>query len=294
VRAERYNWNPSTGDNDLRSPITPEAQGEGFVRFALGDIPPWRWLGLEITVRIKDGMEVGSALANRVMVSSDVPDDDLGDNRAGWVFETQAPGPNLRVRKWLGNGEPCVNCGFEYEIEIVNDGTEPAFNVVISDTLPAKVEYQWNQWWGDPTDPTLPLDPNITSYDLLGLTVAEAAQLYGESAGGTGFDLADVGVDWIQYVKFTGDDYKPPEVDAVADVLACGDYKHPFPDGDINQDCRINIEDISLLAQNWLRECQGDETYLEVGDVHEDCSIDMLDFAVVASTWLDCSWECQQ
>ena len=152
---------------------------------------------------------------------------------------------------------------------------------------------QWNQWWGDPTDPTLPIDPNITSHDLLGLTVAEAAQLYGDSAGGTGFDLADVGLNWMLYVKVTGNDYVTAEIDSIADVAACGDRKHPFPAGDLNQDCKVNVDDISLLAQNWLRECQGDETYLEVGDVHEDCSIDMLDFAVVASTWLDCSWECQ-
>ncbi|MHC4962060.1 MAG: hypothetical protein ACYTGA_08065, partial [Planctomycetota bacterium] len=123
----------------------------------------------------------------------------------------------------------------------------------------------WNEWWGEPTDATYPLDPSIISSDLNGLTVAEAAQLYGDSAGGTGFDLADGGVEWIQYVKFTGGAYQASEVDAVADVSACGDYKHPFPDGDINLDCIVDILDITLLAENWLNLCQGEEMDAGVG-----------------------------
>jgi hypothetical protein len=151
----------------------------------------------------------------------------------------------------------------------------------------------WNQWWGEPTDATLPIDPNITSYDILGLTVAGAAELYGASAGGTGFDLADVGLDWIQYVKFTGNDYVTPDIDAVSDVAACGDYKHPFPTGDVNQDCIVDVFDILLLAENWLDVCQGDETDAGIGDIYQDCSVDMLDFAKVSEGWLDCTWGCE-
>ncbi len=149
----------------------------------------------------------------------------------------------------------------------------------------------WNQWWAEATDATFPIDPNITSADLLGLTVAEAAQLYGDSAGGTGFDLADVGLAWIQYVKFTAGEYLTPEIDAVADVSACGDYKHPYPEGDIDQDCIVDIYDILLLAENWLRICEGEETVAGVGDIYQDCRVDILDFAKVAAGWLDCSWE---
>ena len=151
----------------------------------------------------------------------------------------------------------------------------------------------WNQWWGEPTDATYPLDPNITSSDLDGLTVAEAAELYADSAGGTGFDLADVGVEWIQYVKFTGGQYQASEVDAVADVAACGDYKHPFPVGDINLDCIVDIYDITLLAENWLNLCQGEEMDAGVGDVYPDCKVDFLDYAKVSQGWGDCSWGCE-
>ena len=152
---------------------------------------------------------------------------------------------------------------------------------------------EWNLWWAGPTDATYPLDPNITSSDLHGLTVAEAAQLYGDSAGGTGFDLASLGMEWIQYVKFTGGQYQASEVDAVADVAACGDYKHPFPVGDINLDCIVDIYDITLLAENWLNLCQGEEMDAGVGDVYSDCKVDFLDYAKVAQGWGECSWGCQ-
>ena len=32
----------------------------------------------------------------------------------------------------------------------------------------------------------------------------------------------------------------------------CGDEEHPYPVGDINQDCRVNFEDFAELAINWL------------------------------------------
>jgi len=77
----------------------------------------------------------------------------------------------------------------------------------------------WNAWWGEPTDPTLPLDPALTAGDFAGWTVAEIAAAYGGSAGGTGFDLANVGLDWIRYVRIENAELGgTPEIDAVADV----------------------------------------------------------------------------
>jgi hypothetical protein len=80
----------------------------------------------------------------------------------------------------------------------------------------------WNLWWGAVTDPTLPLDPDVTSEDLAGLTVAEAAILYGNSAGGTAFDIGILGLDWVQYVRvsdLSGSSWTS-EIDAFADVSA--------------------------------------------------------------------------
>lgn len=128
-----------------------------------------------------------------------------------------------------------------------------------------------NKWWGEKTDPTLPLDPNITPADFVGKSLAEICQMYGKSAGGTGFDLRDLAPDdyealridpqtgrrWIQYVKIEcidPDSINTPDIDAVSDVSACGDYKHPYPAGDINQDCSVNLADFAILSSNWL-EC---------------------------------------
>lgn len=32
----------------------------------------------------------------------------------------------------------------------------------------------------------------------------------------------------------------------------CGDLDHPYPDGDANKDCYVNMEDLAMMAANWL------------------------------------------
>ncbi len=144
-----------------------------------------------------------------------------------------------------------------------------------------------NQWWAGVTNPTIPLDPNLTAADFVGKTVAEVCQIYGQSAGGTGFDLHDLapqdyaalavdeqtGRKWIQYVKveYTESILYETEIDAVADVSSCGDYRHLYVGGDFNLDCRVNFLDFAVLASNW---------------VDEDGLI------ALAGNWLKCNWEC--
>ena len=119
----------------------------------------------------------------------------------------------------------------------------------------------WNLWWGEPTNPTAPMDPALSGTVLTGQTVAHAARQYGESAGGTGFDidLLDLprnenGLKWFQYIRVDNPSGSglTPEIDAFSDVAACGDYKHPFPQGDINQDCIVDFRDLAEMASNWL------------------------------------------
>lgn len=68
------------------------------------------------------------------------------------------------------------------------------------------------------TDFTLPVDPSLGIDDFLGLTYPEILALYGGSGGGTGVDLAWVGLDSIQYVRIEGLDFSA-EIDAFADVV---------------------------------------------------------------------------
>ena len=113
--------------------------------------------------------------------------------------------------------------------------------------------YAWdreNHCWGEELDWTRPVDPNLTVRDFDGLSAANAIELYDGSAGGTGFDLAESGYAWIQYIKVHGSD--GGEIDGFADVAGCGDYKHPYPVGDINKDCKVNMKDFALLVGHWL------------------------------------------
>jgi len=136
-------------------------------------------------------------------------------------------------------------------------------------------DYERGRWdVNSPLDPTRPVDPNLAPGGLLGLTVAQAIESYDGSAGGTAFDISVFGLDWIRYVKITDDPTKlsTTEIDAVADVSACGDYRHPFPEGDLNLDCRVDFRDLAVLGADWV----GQATEL----------------APIAANWLACSWEC--
>ena len=147
-----------------------------------------------------------------------------------------------------------------------------------ADSFAPTASYEWddvNNVWGDELDPTRPIDPNLTAASLNGLTVAEVIEAYNGSAGGTGFDIGTLGLDWIQYVRIENDPTSGviPEIDAIAGVSCCGDYKHPYPVGDLNQDCRVNFVDFTILAQNWL-----------VGT-------DWNDLSDLADNWLKCTCE---
>lgn len=160
-----------------------------------------------------------------------------------------------------------------------------------ADDFAATAGYRWNDVndeWGQELDPTRPVDPNLTTSDFDGNSVAEIIEIYDGSAGGAGFDIkgldandyaalavdVNTGERWIQYVRIEEDPCSPgtPEVDAVSDVSCCGDYRHEYPAGDLNADCRVNLFDFAIVAADW---------------------VDMSDVAIVADNWLACTWECE-
>ena len=128
-----------------------------------------------------------------------------------------------------------------------------------ADTFAPTASYEWddvNDVWDQELDPTRPMDPNLSASDMDGKTVAEVIEMYNGSAGGTGFDIGEVGLDWIMYVRIEDDlnSTATTEIDAIADVSCCGDYKHPYPVGDLNEDCRIDMADFAIFTSHWL-EC---------------------------------------
>jgi len=128
-----------------------------------------------------------------------------------------------------------------------------------ADDFAPTASYKWdrdNDVWSDELDPTRPIDPCISAADFAGQSLADMIDAYDGSAGGVGFDLEDVGLDWILYVRISDDpgSSATTEIDAIADVSGCGDYKHPFPVGDLTEDCNVNLMDFALLCEHWL-EC---------------------------------------
>ncbi|WP_197910382.1 VPLPA-CTERM sorting domain-containing protein [Desulfosarcina ovata] len=84
-----------------------------------------------------------------------------------------------------------------------------------------------NDTWGDELDWTKPVDPDLDpTEDFAGLSVAEVIDLYDGSAGGTGYDLADlydlygVELEWIRYIRVESNGTSYCEVDGFADVAA--------------------------------------------------------------------------
>jgi hypothetical protein len=148
-----------------------------------------------------------------------------------------------------------------------------------ADDFAPTASYEWddvNNIWVEELDPTRPVEPNLTAAGLSGKTVAEVIEIYNGSAGGTGFDIGALGLDWIQYVRIEDDPNSgaTTEVDAIADVSCCGDYKHPYPMGDLNKDCRVDFVDFTILAQDWLAGSNWD------------------DLVNLANSWLECTWKC--
>lgn len=163
--------------------------------------------------------------------------------------------------------------------------------------------------WGAELDWLKPVDPNLSLSSFAGISAADAIELYAGSAGGTGFDLADLapadyaalaadpntGQKWFQFIKvefLTGGSYDG-EIDGFSDVAGCGDYKHPYPEADINKDCRVDMLDYGLLGNFWLQQINDSNDPANAADLYDDDTIDFYDLDVMTQSWMQCSWECQ-
>ena len=136
----------------------------------------------------------------------------------------------------------------------------------------------WNHWWAAATDPTKPLDPNLTAGSFTGYTVAAMASAYGRSAGGTGFDIGALGLSWIQYVRIENPSGSAvvPEIDALADVAA------PPQPGDANLDDQVGLIDLGVLAANW--NAQSGKVWAD-GDFNGDGAVTLPDLGLLAINW---------
>jgi hypothetical protein len=98
-----------------------------------------------------------------------------------------------------------------------------------------------------PTDPALPIDPQINAETIAGMSWPELLAMYGTSAGGTRIDLADAGMPAARFIRIrvASDAPSVPEVDAVVAVRAVRML------ADINNDQRVNGSDLGVLLGAW-------------------------------------------
>jgi len=156
-----------------------------------------------------------------------------------------------------------------------------------------------NLWWAEPTNPTLPLDPAVSYATVRGHSVARVAQLYGDSAGGTGYDLArlalpvdpDTQLKWFKYIRI--DDAPAggePEIDAVADVSCPGDYRHPAPRGDANGDFRVDDKDLAIVTGYLGSQITDLEDPAAAADLNADGIVDEMDLEIVQNNQGAVAW----
>jgi uncharacterized repeat protein (TIGR01451 family) len=148
--SRRWDFNPATGDMDVPAALSPSAQGAGWVRWNLGSVPNWRQTQVEVAFRVP-GAAPGATLTNVADVSGLPAETNPADNHSVFTFTTQAPGPNLHVDQWLQGNALRPGNGLQYHVNFRNDGTEPVYHVVLTDTLPEHVAFQGQNYWPNPT-----------------------------------------------------------------------------------------------------------------------------------------------
>lgn len=130
---------------------------------------------------------------------------------------------------------------YAYEKGPYADSFMPTLGYLYDPAAPDTGLFNGNLYWGRAARATRPVNPACSFSSFSGLNLAQVCQRYDGSAGGTGFDLAELplprngnGLKWIRYVRIScveesndeGDfGYNVPEIDAVADVAPVSDYE---------------------------------------------------------------------
>jgi hypothetical protein len=93
----------------------------------------------------------------------------------------------------------------------------------------------------------LPVDPAITAESMIGMPWAALVAAYDGAAGGTGVDLASVGLGSARFVRIRvpADAAYVPEVDAVVAVRPAG------PAADLDGDGAVSGSDLGLMLGAW-------------------------------------------
>ncbi len=70
----------------------------------------------------------------------------------------------------------------------------------------------------------------------------------------------------------------------------CGDAGHPYPQGDINTDCYVDMIDFSTIGAWWqYNDCNEINDRCEKADLFLDDVIDIEDLIIFVENWLACT-----
>lgn len=125
-----------------------------------------------------------------------------------------------------------------------------------------------------PSDFLRPVDPAYTLASCVGLPYESLVELYDGSGGGTGIDLARLGLDRARFVRITGPASigSSPEIDAVADVAPAA------VTGDLDGDGIVGAADLATLLAAW-------GTSAVNADLDGDGSVGAPDLAALLAAW---------
>jgi len=76
------------------------------------------------------------------------------------------------------------------------------------------------------------------------------------------------------------------DVNDVYPLPSCGDAHHPQPTADVTGDCKVNIFDAHVFAENWLGQgCNSANNFCNGCDIISNGKVDFVDYGVFANQW---------
>ena len=137
-----------------------QSSGPNPLVWSLGDLAVGEVRRLTVTVRVL--VTTTDVFTNAVVVGSDTPDDNPGNN--GDEEPTTPLVPGLELTKDVVPGEAVRNIPFTYTVRITNTGQITFDPLVLTDTLPAGFYYVVGS--GVPTDPDVIAEPLLVWQNL--------------------------------------------------------------------------------------------------------------------------------
>jgi uncharacterized repeat protein (TIGR01451 family)/fimbrial isopeptide formation D2 family protein len=209
----------------------PPTSGPNPLVWSLGDLAVGEVRRLTVTVRVL--VTTTDVFTNAVVVGSNTPDDNPGNN--GDEESTTPLVPGLELTKDVAPGQAVRNMPFTYTIRITNTGQVTFDPLVLTDTLPAGFYYVVGS--GDPSDPDVIAEPLLVWQNLGPLAPGESitvtfAVTATPGVTGTYWNVALVGGEYPGGVLTDTDDAPVAIVDpaiALDKQLVSADLDDLFP-----------------------------------------------------------------